>query len=95
MEKGLTLIDENTFSSEESETWLFFKNENILVGIIRLFDIDDIADGDGAPLFDIRISKVFQGQGIGTKAVATIAKKTPLKHVFKVERNNWTYGIAS
>ena len=72
LEKGLTLIDENTFSSEESETWLFFNNENILVGIIRIFDMDDIADGDGAPLFDIRISKVFQGQGIGTKAVEWI-----------------------
>lgn len=69
LEKGLSLIDENTFSSEESETWLFFNNENTLVGIIRLFDIDDITDGDGAPLFDIRISKDFQGRGIGTKAV--------------------------
>ena len=29
------------------------------------------------------------------KVFATIAKKTPLKHVFKVERNNWTYGKAS
>lgn len=69
LEKGLSLIDENTFSSEESETFLFFSNENVLVGIIRLFDMDDIADGDGAPLFDIRISKAFQGQGFGTIAV--------------------------
>jgi RimJ/RimL family protein N-acetyltransferase len=73
-ERGLTLIDENTFSNEESETWLFFNNENILAGIIRLFDMDDIADGDGAPLFDIRILKNFQGQGIGTIAVEWLTK---------------------
>jgi RimJ/RimL family protein N-acetyltransferase len=69
LEKGLSLVDTNTFSSEENETWLFFNSENILVGIIRLFDMDDIADRDGAPLFDIRILKDFQGQGIGKKAV--------------------------
>ena len=48
---------------------LFFGNENVLVGIIRLFDMDNIADDDSAPLFDIRISKAFQGQGFGTIAV--------------------------
>ena len=40
-----------------------------MIGIIRLFDLDDIADGDGAPLFDIRISKDYQGKGFGKQAV--------------------------
>ena len=29
------------------------------------------------------------------KEFASVSKKTALKHVFKVERNNWTYGKAS
>lgn len=37
------------------------------VGLIRLFDLDDIPDG--APLFDIRIAGTRRSQGLGTAAV--------------------------
>lgn len=37
------------------------------VGIVRVFDLDDISDG--SPLFDVRIAESYRGQGIGGEAV--------------------------
>ncbi|MCB0995446.1 MAG: GNAT family N-acetyltransferase [Acidimicrobiales bacterium] len=37
------------------------------VGLIRLFDLDDIPEG--APLFDVRIAGARSSQGLGTEAV--------------------------
>lgn len=37
------------------------------LGLIKLFDLEDI--GDGAPLFDLRIKAAARGQGIGKAAV--------------------------
>lgn len=38
------------------------------VGVVRLFDLDDI-DRDGSPLFDLRIADERRGRGIGTDTV--------------------------
>jgi RimJ/RimL family protein N-acetyltransferase len=74
IEKVYAQIDEGNFTGEENETFLIFNAENDLIGIIRLFDMDDIADGDGSPLFDMRISNKFQGSGVGTQSVQWLTK---------------------
>jgi RimJ/RimL family protein N-acetyltransferase len=45
--------------------WIMLEAER--VGLIRLFDLEDI--GDGEPMFDLRIRNVFRGRGLGTQAV--------------------------
>lgn len=41
-------------------------------GLIRLFDLDDI--GDGYPLFDLRLSSQWRGQGLGRQALAWLTR---------------------
>lgn len=40
------------------------------IGLIRVFDLDDIATG--SPLLDIRIAQAHRGRGVGTAAVSWI-----------------------
>jgi RimJ/RimL family protein N-acetyltransferase len=47
--------------------WIELAGEPI--GIIQLLDLDDVEDGDGFPLFDLRLAAVYQGRGLGTIAV--------------------------
>jgi RimJ/RimL family protein N-acetyltransferase len=42
------------------------------LGLIKLFDLEDI--GDGAPLFDLRIKAAARGQGVGKAAVTWLTK---------------------
>lgn len=60
------LIKEGYFNNSETECFLISYNSSI-VGLIKIFDLDDI--DDGYPMFDLRISNGFRGNGIGTKAV--------------------------
>lgn len=41
------------------------------LGLIKLFDLEDI--GDGAPLFDLRIRAAARGQGLGKAAVTWLS----------------------
>lgn len=42
------------------------------VGLIRLYDLDDV--DDGYPLFDLRIRATYRGQGIGKQAVQWLTR---------------------
>ncbi|ERI93704.1 acetyltransferase, GNAT family [Clostridiales bacterium oral taxon 876 str. F0540] len=52
------------YTGEGYKTFWIILDDNIKVGILWLYDLDD-----GDPLFDIRISKKYIGMGIGTTAV--------------------------
>ncbi|MDX2177417.1 MAG: GNAT family protein [Candidatus Sumerlaeia bacterium] len=47
--------------------WIELEGE--AVGIIQLLELDDLDDGDGFPLFDLRIRAAVRGRGIGGAAV--------------------------
>lgn len=60
-------IDDMDVVDDATEShWVIVDDER--VGLVRLFDLDDIDDG-GAPLLDIRIAGTRRGQGLGTEAV--------------------------
>jgi RimJ/RimL family protein N-acetyltransferase len=42
----------------------------VRVGLIRVFDLDDI--DDGSPLFDVRIAETHRGRGVGRAAVGWV-----------------------
>lgn len=42
------------------------------IGMIRLFDLDDI--DDGSPLFDLRIAEGHRGRGVGREAVRWLTR---------------------
>ncbi len=45
--------------------WIRADSETI--GLIRVFDLDDLADG--SPLFDLRLAEAHRGRGVGRAAV--------------------------
>lgn len=59
----LQSIQAGNYSGEANQTFWILWNKTERIGIIRLFDMDDL--DDGSPLFDIRILNGFQGKGIG------------------------------
>ena len=59
-------IADGAYTHDDSRSFWVLSNEQIL-GMIRIFDLDDIEDG--APLFDLRICSAVRGQGIGEQAV--------------------------
>jgi RimJ/RimL family protein N-acetyltransferase len=65
-EDVLQKIDEGAFSSPDIQLfWIINAGKHI--GLVKLFDLDDVEDG--SPLFDLRIHPEFRGQGIGKQAV--------------------------
>jgi RimJ/RimL family protein N-acetyltransferase len=65
-------IDTGQFFSPDSKQFWIIAEPNKHVGLIKLFDLDDIEDGN--PLFDLRIHTDFRGQGIGKKAVTWLTQ---------------------
>lgn len=61
------MIDEGTFDGSNHESHWILGQSSIELGIIRLFDLDDI--DDGYPLFDLRVRVAYRGKGIGRAAV--------------------------
>jgi RimJ/RimL family protein N-acetyltransferase len=59
---AMTFDDESTVSF-----WIVADGER--VGLIRLLDLDDAADGDGSPLFDVRLAHRHRRRGLGSAAV--------------------------
>ena len=53
--------------SDVATYWIRESDET--VGLIRLLDIDDLDDGSGSPLFDLRIAEQHRGRGLGCDAV--------------------------
>lgn len=72
-EDVLQHIDEGGFSSPDVQRFWIVAEPNERVGLIKLFDLDDIED-DGSPLFDLRIHPAFRGQGIGKQAVTWLTR---------------------
>lgn len=59
-------IAEMGFVDDATEShWVIVDDQR--VGLVRLFDLDDIPDG--APLFDIRLATNHRGRGLGGSAV--------------------------
>lgn len=46
-------------------------DRDVVVGLIRLLDLDDV--DDGSPVFDLRIGEEHRGRGIGTAAVSWLS----------------------
>jgi RimJ/RimL family protein N-acetyltransferase len=63
----LQKIDEGVFSSSDTQTFWIITEPNQHIGLIKLFDLDDIEDG--SPLFDLRIAPEHRGKGVGKQAV--------------------------
>jgi RimJ/RimL family protein N-acetyltransferase len=66
MEQIFKSISDGTYSNDATQTFWILADADP-VGIIKLFEMDDLEDG--SPLFDIRILSRFQGRGIGQTAV--------------------------
>lgn len=45
----------------------WIRDAGVVVGLVRLLDLDDVEDG--SPLFDLRIAGGHRGRGLGTAAV--------------------------
>jgi len=53
------------FDADGESHWVL--DGDVTVGLIRLFDLDDL--GEGSPLFDLRIGTEHRRRGLGTAAV--------------------------
>lgn len=63
-------FDDGYFTGTGKRTFLIKKqNNNLLIGVIRLFDLGESPDDDETPLFDIKIGEEFRGLGTGKNAV--------------------------
>lgn len=72
-ERVYELIEKGFYSEPNNRTfWIVAAKNNERLGLIRMFDLDDI--GDGSPLFDLRILSKYRGQGIGKVAVTWLTK---------------------
>jgi RimJ/RimL family protein N-acetyltransferase len=70
-ERMLQAVDNGSFhGTNDSSFWMMLNTER--VGLIHLFDLEDI--DDGAPMFDLRIRHEFRGIGLGTRAVRWLTK---------------------
>jgi RimJ/RimL family protein N-acetyltransferase len=63
-------IDEGKYLRADTQRFWIIKDAQVL-GLIKLFDLDDIEDG--SPLFDLRIHPDYHGQGVGKKAVTWLS----------------------
>lgn len=72
-ERVFELVKEGYYSEPQAQTfWIIARDGQQQMGLIRLFDLEDI--GDGSQLFDLRILKRFRGQGIGKIAVTWLTR---------------------
>ncbi|MEY3901750.1 MAG: hypothetical protein RL189_1056 [Pseudomonadota bacterium] len=53
---------------ETASYWV--EEDGVRVGLIRLQELDDI--GDGSPMFDLRLSEVARGRGVGRTALGLL-----------------------
>jgi len=66
-EKVLKWAEQGEFTGTNCQTFWIIANPDQRVGLIRLFDLDDI--DDGFPMFDLRIQSEYRSQGIGKEAL--------------------------
>jgi len=66
-EKVLEWTEQGEFTGTNCQTFWIIANPDQRIGLIWLFDLDDI--DDGVPMFDLRIQSEYRGRGIGKKAL--------------------------
>lgn len=81
-EKIIMDYEENVYKGENSKTFWIQLNDNLKIGILRIFDLKD-----STPLFDIRISSAYRGKGVGVKVVQWLTKYifTQYKDIHRIE----------
>ncbi|MGR6899053.1 GNAT family N-acetyltransferase [Rummeliibacillus sp. BSL5] len=62
-------IDEGGYESDESKTFWLVNDEDIQVGMVKIYDLQD-----DIPLFDLRIGEKWRGHGYGTKALRLVSE---------------------
>lgn len=65
-DEALRRIDNGGFSGDDQESYWIMGNE-LRLGLIRVFDLDDIDDGN--PMFDLRLAESARGHGLGRQAL--------------------------
>lgn len=71
-EQILESIQEGNYTGASNQTFWIISNKSERIGIIKLFEMEDLEDG--TPLFDLRILNQFQGKEIGKSAVKWLTK---------------------
>ena len=56
--------ENNYYSSDDIKTFWILLDDNIRVGMLRIYDLQD-----DTPMFDIRILSKYKGLGIGTDSL--------------------------
>lgn len=77
-EQVMGMINEGAFDGSNHESFWIQSECSEIVGFFRLFDLDDIEDG--YPLFDLRVSSEFRGQGVGKATVSWLTRYLFDKH---------------
>lgn len=72
------------FTGEGIKTFWIKTTDDKNIGLIRLYDLDD-----GTPLFDLRLRKEYQGNGVGTKALKWLTDYvfTEIEDIDRIEAN--------
>lgn len=68
-------VDRMDFTSTSVSVFWVIDQQRNDVGLVRLFDLDDI--GTGAPQIDVRIGTAYRGMGFGSQATGRA-----IKHLF-------------
>lgn len=66
-EQVLGWIEDSIFTGPNCQSFWITGNAGQHLGLIRLYDLEDV--DDGYPLFDLRIRETYRGQGIGKQAL--------------------------
>lgn len=68
------MIEKGRFDGDDQRTFWIVDAAGHRYGLIRLFDLEDAAAGDGYPLFDLRVSSKSRGRGVGEQAVRWLTR---------------------
>lgn len=71
-EEVLKKIESGEFVGEGVQTFWVLDDHNQHVGLIKIFEMEDI--GDGAPLFDLRVRASARKRGIGFQVVCWLIR---------------------
>jgi RimJ/RimL family protein N-acetyltransferase len=71
-EKLAKSIASGAFANDDCQTFWIRDAAQAELGLLKLFDLEDI--GSGAPLFDLRLRASARGQGIGQQAVMWLTR---------------------
>src|SRR3954453_20347098 len=62
-------IEEGGYGSDEGKTFWVENNDEVKVGIWKIYDLQD-----AIPLFDLRLADMSRGNGYGPKALGLVAE---------------------